>query len=71
MDLLDRAAVSFQAVLTKCDKPGKEELARSRAETETELHRHPAGLPDIIAVSALSGENIDQLRAAIAAISRG
>ncbi len=71
MELLDRAAVSFQAIMTKCDKPNKAELSRSRAELKTELARHPAGLPDIIPVSALSGEGIDELRAAIAAISRG
>ena len=70
MELLDRAAVSFQAVLTKCDKPDKSELSRSRAETETELRKHPAGLAEILPVSAVSGEGIDELRAAIAAISR-
>jgi GTP-binding protein len=71
MDLLDRAAVSFQAVMTKCDKPGAAELTRSRAEVETEVGKHPAGLAGIIAVSALSGAGVDELRAAIAAISRG
>jgi len=69
MGLLDRAAVSFQAVMTKCDKPSKAELARAFADTEAELRKHPAALPGLICVSAVSGEGIDHLRAAIAAIS--
>ena len=69
MDLLDRAAVSFQVVMTKSDKPDKAELARSRGETETELHKHPAGLPDIITTSAHSGEGVDELRATLAAVT--
>ena len=71
MDLFDRAAVSFQAVMTKCDKPSKSEIAHAFSETEAELRKHPAGLPEIICVSAVSGEGIDELRAAIAAISSG
>jgi len=71
MNLLDRAAVSFQAVMTKCDKPSKAELARAFAETGAEVRKHPAGLPEIICVSAVSGEGVDDLRAAIAAISPG
>jgi GTP-binding protein len=69
MALLDRAAVSFQAVVTKCDKPSKSELARAVAETEAELRKHPAALPGMICVSAVSGEGVDDLRAAIAATS--
>jgi GTP-binding protein len=71
MELLDRAAVSFQVVMTKCDKPDKAELARSRAETETELHKHPAALPAIIVTSAQSGEGIGELRAALALLAAG
>ena len=71
MDLFDRAAVSFQAVMTKCDKPSKSEIAHAFSETEAELRKHPAGLPEIVCVSAVSGEGIDELRAAIAAISPG
>ncbi len=69
MDLLDRAAVSFQVVMTKSDKPDKAELARSRGDTETELRKHPAGLPEIITTSAHSGEGVDELRATLAAVT--
>lgn len=69
MQLLDRAAVSFQVVMTKCDKPAAPELARSRDETETEAHKHPAALPAVIGVSALSGKGVDELRAALAMVA--
>jgi len=71
MELLDRAAVTFQTVLTKCDKPNKSELAESRAKTETEVARHPAAIPGLLAVSAQSGHGVDELRAAIAAAAAG
>jgi GTP-binding protein len=69
MELLDRAAVSFQIVMTKSDKPGKSELVRSRGETEAELRKHPAALSDIIVTSAHSGEGVGELRAALAALT--
>jgi GTP-binding protein len=69
MELLDRAAVSFQIVMTKSDKPGKAELVRSRGETEAELRKHPAALSDIIVTSAHSGEGVGELRAALAALT--
>ena len=69
MKLLDRAAVSFQIVMTKADKPGPAELAESINRTETELRRHTAGLPGVIVTSAYSGTGIEQLRAAIAALT--
>jgi GTP-binding protein len=56
MDLFDRAAVSFQAVMTKCDKPSKSEIAHAFSETEAELRKHHAGLPEIVCVSAVSGD---------------
>ena len=69
MQLLDRAAVSYQVVMTKCDKPSVAELTQSRGETESELHRHPAALADLIAVSTFSGKGVDELRAALAMVA--
>jgi GTP-binding protein len=69
MELLDRAAVSFQAVMTKCDKPGKSELRQTLAATAAEMGNHPAALPEVLMVSALNREGIDELRAAIAAVA--
>lgn len=69
MDLLDRAAVSFQIVMTKCDKPGRVELQANVEATGTELGKHAAGLPAMIVTSAETGDGIDQLRAAVAALT--
>ncbi len=69
MELLDRAAVTFQIVLTKADavKPGA--LARKRAEAEVLARRHPAAHPEVVATSAETGEGIAALRAALAGLA--
>lgn len=68
MDLLDRAAVPFQLILTKADsvKPGP--LARRRAEVEALARKHPAGHPLVITTSSETGLGIDELRAEMAAL---
>jgi GTP-binding protein len=66
MTLLDKAAVSYQAVLTKADKPKAGDLSKVFSETEAELKKHPAAHPLILATSAVEGLGIEALRAAIA-----
>ena len=66
MTMLDKAAVSYQAVLTKADKPKQGDLAKVIAETEAELKKHPAAHPLVLATSAVHGLGIEDLRAAIA-----
>jgi GTP-binding protein len=66
MKLLDEAAVSYQAVLTKADKPKAQELSAIAAKTEAELAKHPAAYPQLIVTSARTGGGIDELRSAIA-----
>ena len=66
MTLLDKAAVSYQAVLTKADKPKSGDLAQVVRETEAELKKHPAAHPIVLATSAVEGFGIEELRAAIA-----
>jgi len=68
MSLLDRAAVAFQAVLTKTDKVSATELETSLALTRTALAKHPAAFPEIVLTSSESGAGIATLRAIIAAI---
>jgi GTP-binding protein len=63
MALLDRAAVSYQAVLTKGDLAGPGALAQVTDAVRTEFARHPAAYPDVIASSARSGAGIPELRA--------
>jgi GTP-binding protein len=69
MELLDRAAVSYQLVLTKVDKLKPGELAEIEATTLTQSRRHAAAHPELIATSAVTGAGIAQLRAALAALA--
>ncbi len=66
MKMLDKTAVSYQVVLTKCDKSsiqGAEELHTRVSEV---LKAHPAAHPKIIKTSAEEFLGIDILRAEIA-----
>jgi GTP-binding protein len=68
MDLLDQAAVSYQAVLTKADKVSAPELEKLSAQTATALKAHAAAFPHVIATSAAKGTGIAELRTTIAEI---
>ncbi len=65
MGLLDRAAVPFQAVMTKADKKDTAPLDRVREG----LSRHPAAFPEIVVTSAEKNGGIDDLRAIVAGIA--
>jgi len=62
MDLLDRAAVVFQVVLTKCDAVGPTKLAAKRREVEAVCKKHAAAYPEIVLTSSETGFGIEQLR---------
>jgi GTP-binding protein len=68
MALLDRAAVVFQVVLTKADKPRSGALDRTAAAVAEGLARHPAAFPEILVTSAETGRGIPTLRAAVAGL---
>ena len=68
MSLLDSAAVSFQAVLTKCDKPKAGALAATIERVKADLARHPAAFPEILTTSAETGAGIPRLRACAATL---
>ena len=71
MAMLDTAAVTYQAVLTKADKKVK---AAALDDVVTalggELARHAAAHPEIAVTSAQSGDGIADLRATLAALVR-
>jgi GTP-binding protein len=69
MKLLDEAAVSYQLVLTKADKPKAAELETIQAKVASDLAKHPAAYPQILVSSARTGTGIKELRAAIAALA--
>ncbi|QFU07674.1 putative GTP-binding protein EngB [Rhodobacteraceae bacterium THAF1] len=68
MSLLDRAAVPFQAVLTKADKVKAADRDRTQAALRAALSRHPAAFPEIVLTSSEKGTGIDVLRAVIAGL---
>ena len=66
MALLDKAAVSFQVVMTKADKLKPGALTKIIDGVATELKRHPTAYPEIIVTSAERNEGLATLRTAIA-----
>lgn len=68
MALLDKAAVTFQLVLTKTDGVKPAALDRKRRETEALARAHPAAHPRVLATSSETGEGISALRAELAAL---
>ena len=69
MGLLDRAAVTYQIVLTKADGVGLGALAAKQAEAEALVRKHPAAFPHVIATSAERREGFEPLRAEIAGLA--
>ena len=69
MKMLDEAAVSYQAVLTKADKTKPAALATVVADLHRELATHGAAHPEIAVTSAVTGDGIAELRAALAALA--
>jgi GTP-binding protein len=68
MEMLDQAAVTYQAVLTKADKIKPHELDALLQATAKTLSSHAAAFPRVIATSSEKGTGIGDLRTAIAAI---
>jgi GTP-binding protein len=62
---LDRAAVSYQVVLTKADQIKPAELESRIGDIKTSLSTHPAAFPDVLATSSETSEGIPELRAAM------
>lgn len=65
MDMLDKAAVNYQLVLTKADKVKAAELERVFGATAEEARKHPAAHPHIFTTSSEKGSGIAELRTAI------
>ena len=66
MSLLDSAAVSYQAVLTKADKIGELAVPKVVEATAEGLKKFAAAFPEVLATSAEKGTGIPELRAVIA-----
>lgn len=69
MQLLDRAAVPFQTVLTKADKISRTDQDRILDQVRAALAKHPAAYPELVVTSSEKGIGIPTLRAIIAGLS--
>lgn len=68
LSLLDSAAVTFQAVLTKADKVKEKEREKVLDQVRSALAKHPAAFPEIVVTSSEKGWGIPTLRAIIATL---
>ena len=68
MSLLDRSAVTFQAVLTKSDKVRASERDAILTQVRNALSRHPAAFPELVVTSSEKGDGIADLRAIVASL---
>ncbi len=66
LDLLDKAAVSYQVVLTKTDKIKEPGVNRLIDETLEKIRKRPAAYPVVLATSSEKASGLDVLRQAIA-----
>lgn len=67
---LDRAAMSYQVVLTKADQVKSSELEGTMAATLETLRKHPAAFPEILVTSSRTGAGMPELRAAMIKLLR-
>jgi len=65
LDLLDKAAVSYQLVLTKTDKIKPPALVKLQAATLEAIIKRPAAYPEIVSTSSEKAIGVDDLKAAI------
>ncbi len=68
MELLDKAAVTYQIVLTKTDKIGSGNLTKVIQETEAEIAKHAAAYTKLLATSSEKKIGLEELRAEIASL---
>ncbi|MCC7268844.1 MAG: YihA family ribosome biogenesis GTP-binding protein [Caulobacteraceae bacterium] len=67
LDALDKAAVSYQLVLTKADKIKRAEVEDVVARTTAAIAKRPAAFPRVLATSSEKGAGLPELRAEILA----
>jgi GTP-binding protein len=65
LGLLDKAAVSYQVVLTKTDKIKDVGVPRVISETLEKIRKRPAAYPEVLATSSEKSFGLDSLRAEI------
>lgn len=66
MEMLDKAAVNYQIVLTKADKISAVELDKVVNSTQEKMKEHPAAHVKVLVTSSEKRNGIDEVRAEIA-----
>ena len=66
LDILDKAAVSYQLVLTKVDEVSAKDQPARLADVQSALARRPAAYPGVVLTSSRTGAGLPELRAAVA-----
>jgi GTP-binding protein len=66
LQTLDKAAVSYQVVLTKADELKEGEIEKCIADTAQKIAKRAAAFPEILPTSSRTGSGIPELRAGIA-----
>jgi GTP-binding protein len=70
LSLLDKAAVSYQLVLTKTDKIKAAGVPRLIEETLVKIKKRPAAFPAVLATSSEKSEGLEDLREAVVTVIR-
>ncbi|WP_019222297.1 ribosome biogenesis GTP-binding protein YihA/YsxC [Bartonella rattaustraliani] len=65
LDLLDKAAVSYQVVFTKSDKIKSNALEKLIKTTKAQLLKRPAAYPELLVTSSEKALGLEELRTAI------
>jgi GTP-binding protein len=71
MKNLDRAAVSYQLVLTKTDRLKAADVPRAVTAAEAAIRKHGAAHPEVLPTSSETGFGIAELRATLASVAAG
>ena len=71
MKMLDKAAVSYQIILTKADKVSQAEAQKVKEKVSEIGAKHVACYPDILVTSSEKKENLDLLRAEFVKVLKG
>lgn len=69
MDMLDKAAVTYQIVLTKADKISEKALQKVLKETKKIVDKHAAAYTTVLITSSEKKRGLDELRYEIASMS--
>lgn len=69
MDMLDKAAVTYQIVLTKADKISEKALQKILEETKKIVDKHAAAYTTVLATSSEKKRGLDELKAEIASLT--